>query len=79
VSWPEHVQPDGSPVRPPQFHPPEPQPVNPPVDDKGVPAAVLDDNPATMDQVMEDLGVSGLGGILRPTEYENQPLRRLPK
>jgi hypothetical protein len=70
---------DGAPVKPPSFFPPEPGAGQAPVDDKGVPSEVLADQPQSMDDHMENLGVSGLGGIVRPTEYENQPLRRLPK
>jgi hypothetical protein len=45
-------------VRPDGWLPASPDPTTPqPVDNKGVPAAVLADNPASMDDVMDAMGV----------------------
>jgi hypothetical protein len=47
-----------------------------PLDNSGAPPAVVADNPQTMDDHMDALGVSGLGGFVRPFSFENQPVRK---
>jgi hypothetical protein len=46
-----------------------------PLDNSGAPAAVVADHPETMDQAMDAMGVSGIGGYVRPASFENQPVR----
>lgn len=76
VHDPRRIRPDGAPVRPDGFIPPQPAPIQAPVDNKGAPKEVLADHEESMDDNMDEMGVSLLGGFVRPYSMEGQPVRR---